>query len=163
MGALITGPGFELLQRKLERMKNEIRPQVARSLEEARSRGDLSENSEFNAAREKLWEIDRQIGELESLLADVQVVELPDSVPEAIQFGVTAKLLNLTRGREETYHIVGAGESDGARGRISYLTPLAQALIGRKKGEEIEAKVPAGTISFRVLDILPLDPRILQE
>lgn len=153
MGDLpITRRGYEYLRRKLEHLKNEALPRAEQRLGAARELGDLAENSEFDAAREELWQLERQISEIADLIGRAQVVD-PSAVDQSVvSFGATVRLLNLATNREVEYTIVGDGETDSDQGRISINSPLAQGLLGARKGEVREIELPAGVRSFKILD-----------
>ena len=152
MGDLpVTPRGFELLQNKLRTIKDDQLPKVEQRLGAARELGDLSENSEFDAAREELWRLEQLIGELQDQLARAQVV-LPSQVDQTVvSFGATVTLENLATHREETWTIVGHGEADVDQGRISVNSPLASGLVGAKSGELREIDLPAGKRTFKIV------------
>lgn len=153
----VTPQGYARLREKLEYLQHVELPKQEKALGEAREKGDLAENSEFDAAREHVWEVERQIGDLQALISDAEVQEVPRDPPGEVCFGVTVRVRNLTRGKEECYHIVGVGEGDIERGRISFMSPIGQGLIGKKVGVTFEVQVPAGTFRYEVLEIRCLE------
>ena len=144
----MTRPGHERLRAELERLKKE-RPNIVRAIAEARAHGDLSENAEYHAAREKQGMTEARIKDLEAMLGTAEVIE-PPTAGDRITFGSTVRLEDES-GKEVTYQIVGSEESDPTRGRISILAPLARTLIGRKVGDTVTAQLPAGKKTFQIL------------
>lgn len=145
--------GFEQAKAKLKHMKEVERKQLEIRLGEARELGDLSENSEYESARNDLWLLDQRVTELEDRLARVQVVD-PNSQPkDAVLFGAKVKCVDVKTKDEEIFEIVGEGEADPMNNKISVSAPIAQALIGKKVGEVAEVKAPRGTIRYKVLGI----------
>jgi len=145
----MTRPGYEKLREELEHLKRVDRPAITRAIAEARAHGDLSENAEYHAAREKQGFIEGRIAELEAKVGAAEVIEPPTS-GERVTFGSTV-LLEDESGKEHRYQIVGSDEAEPARGRISVLAPLARTLIGRTVGDTVTAKLPAGTRRFEIL------------
>jgi transcription elongation factor GreA len=145
----MTRSGYERLREELERLKRVERPAITRAIAEARAHGDLSENAEYHAAREKQGFTEARIGEVEGKLAGAEVIEPPTS-GDRITFGSTVRLED-GDGKLVCYQIVGSDESDPARGRISVLSPLARTLIGKKVGDQVVAQLPGGKKNFEVL------------
>jgi len=148
-----TPEGFQRLKAELERLKTVERKEVIKAIEEARAHGDLSENAEYEAAKERQGHIEGRIQELSDRLARAEVIEIPKTPPEKIQFGVKVKLLNLDTDEEVVYRLVGPYESDVDKGLISVTSPLGQALIGKEVGDEVEVHTPAGVRTFEILEI----------
>lgn len=150
----ITREGYEALKRELERLKKEERPKVIAEIERARAFGDLSENAEYHAAKEKQAFIEAKIRELEDKLARVVIVE---DIPQdgKVCFGCKVKLKDLDSGRVLEYQIVGGEEADPAIGKISVHSPVARALIGKEEGDEVEVVVPAGKRRYLILEVNP--------
>jgi transcription elongation factor GreA len=146
----MTRPGFEKLRDELERLKSTERYAIIKAIAEARAHGDLSENAEYHAAREKQSFIEGRINELEGKVGGAEVIEPPTS-GDRITFGSTVKLEDET-GKEHRYQIVGSDEALPAQGRISVLAPLARALIGKKVGDTVTAQLPGGTKKFDILE-----------
>ena len=134
--------GYEKLQADLKRLKEE-RPQIVDAIEEARAHGDLSENAEYHAAKERQGQVEASIAQLEDRLSRAQIIDPKDLSGDKIVFGATVTLLD-EDDKPIRYQIVGETEADAKSGRISYNSPLGRALIGRKKGDEVEVTVPSG-------------------
>ncbi|MBI2460221.1 MAG: transcription elongation factor GreA [Candidatus Rokubacteria bacterium] len=147
----MTREGFARLGQELERLKREERPRVIRAIEEARAHGDLAENAEYAAARERQAFVEGRIRELEGKLGQAEVIEPPRD-GERITFGSTV-LLRGGDGREVRYQIVGSDEADPNVGRISVLSPLARTLIGKEAGETVRVKTPGGTREYEILAV----------
>jgi len=145
----MTRPGYEKLREELERLKQVERPTIVKAIAEARAHGDLSENAEYHAAREKQSFIEGRITELEAKVGAAEVIEPPTS-GERVTFGSTVLLEDET-GKEYRYQIVGSDESEPAKGRISILSPLARALIGKTVGANVTAQLPGGKKTFDIL------------
>lgn len=147
----MTREGFIRLGQELERLKREERPRVIQAIEEARAHGDLAENAEYAAARERQAFVEGRIRELEGKLGQAEVIEPPRD-GERITFGSTV-LLRGSDGREVRYQIVGSDEADPNVGRISVLSPLARTLIGKEAGETVRAQTPGGTREYEILAV----------
>ena len=145
----MTRPGYEKLKEELDRLKRVERPAISKAIGEAREHGDLSENAEYHAAREKLGFIEGRIAALETKVGAAEVIE-PPTAGERVTFGSTVLLEDET-GKEVRYQIVGSDEAEPARGRISVLAPLARTLIGKKVGDRVTAQLPGGTKMFEIL------------
>jgi len=145
----MTRPGYEKLKEELDRLKRVERPAISKAIGEAREHGDLSENAEYHAAREKLGFIEGRIVALETKVGAAEVIE-PPTAGERVTFGSTVLLEDET-GKEVRYQIVGSDEAEPARGRISVLAPLARTLIGKKVGDRVTAQLPGGTKMFEIL------------
>ena len=147
----MTRPGYEKLSQELDRLKRVERPAITKAIAEARAHGDLSENAEYHAAREKQSFLEGRIAELETKVGNAEVIDPPTS-GERITFGSTVRLEEET-GKEVRYQIVGSDEAQPANGRISILSPLARTLIGKRVGDTVTAQLPAGTKKFDVLQV----------
>lgn len=145
----MTRAGYDKLAAELDRLKRIDRPAVAKAIGEARAHGDLSENAEYHAAREKQAFIEGRIVEIETKLGAAEVLD-PPTEGARITFGSTV-LLEDDAGKEHRYWIVGSDEAEPARGRISILSPLARTLIGRSVGATVTAQLPAGKKTFDVV------------
>ena len=150
----ITKEGYEALKKESERLKYVERPSVIRSIEEARAHGDLSENAEYDAAKERQGFVEGRIAELEHKIAYADVIDPKTVSTESVVFGCTVVLENLETEEEVRYQVVGADESDVAKGRISVVSPLGRAMIGKKVGDEVVIQAPGGKREFEVIDIL---------
>ena len=134
--------GYEKLTADLKRRKEE-RPLIVDAIEEARAHGDLSENAEYHAAKERQGQVEAEIADLESKLSRAQIIDPRELSGDKVVFGATVTLLD-ENDKPIRYQIVGETEADAKLGRISYNSPLGRALIGRKKGDEVEVTVPSG-------------------
>ncbi len=149
----MTPAGYRKLQEPLKHLKEVERPKNIREIEEARAHGDLSENAEYDAAKERQGFLEAKIRELESKLALAQVVDPARLSGDRVKFGATVTLLDLDTDTEVTYTIVGEDESDIQRGRISYTSPVARALIGKEEGDDVEVRTPKGIRSYEILKV----------
>jgi len=145
----MTRGGFERLQQELDQLKREKRPSIIKAIAEARAHGDLSENAEYHAAKERQGFIEGRIRDLEAKIGGAEVLDTPrDGV--RITFGSTIRLRG-PEGKEVRYQIVGSDEADPATGRISILAPLARTLIGKEVGDEVKVQAPGGAKTYEVL------------
>jgi len=150
----ITVEGYKTLKAEFERLKTIERPQNIKAIETARAHGDLSENAEFDAAKDRQSFIEGRIGELGYKLASAKVID-PDTVAkDCARFASRVLLENLDSEEEVEYMLVGQEESDIDRGRISISSPLGKALIGKKPGDEVVLQAPGGKRSYEIIDIL---------
>ena len=147
----MTRTGFERLRDELDRLKRVERPTIIKAIAEARAHGDLSENAEYHAAREKQSFIEGRIGELETKVSGAEVIE-PPTGGTRVTFGSTVRLED-DAGKEVRYWIVGSDEADPPRGRISILAPLARTLIGKSVGDSVTAQLPGGKKTFEILEV----------
>jgi len=148
----ITPEGFEKLKKELKHLKEVERPQNVRDIEEAREHGDLSENAEYHAAKEKQGLIEARMNEIEDKISRAEVIDPAKIKSDRISFGARVSLENLDTGEEVQYRIVGADEADIDRGTISIESPLARALIRREPGDEIKVRTPGGLREFEIID-----------
>jgi transcription elongation factor GreA len=149
----MTPAGYVRLEEELKQLKKVDRRNIAKEIEIARAHGDISENAEFHAAKERQSHIEGRIRIVEDKLARAQVIETGGSPPDTVRFGVTVLLSDDDTGEEVRYTIIGEDESDVAAGRISVTSPVARALLGKSVGDEVTVRVPKGSRSFEVLDI----------
>lgn len=149
----ITPEGYRRLQEELKRIKAVDRPQVVAEIEEARSHGDLTENAEYDAAKERQLQITRRIAELEDKLSRAQVIDPSKLDHQKVVFGASVRLSDADSGEEHRYQIVGADESDISRGRISVESPLGRSLIGKEPNDVVTVVTPRGTREFEILEI----------
>ena len=147
----MTRAGYERLKDELDRRKRVERPAITKAIAEARAHGDLSENAEYHAAREKQSFNEGRINELESKVGAAEVIESPTG-GERVTFASTVRLED-EAGKEVRYWIVGSDETEPARGRISILSPLARTLIGKRVGDTVTAQLPAGKKTFEILEV----------
>jgi transcription elongation factor GreA len=148
----ITRRGFDALDSELRQLKSSERPAVIRAIAEAREHGDLSENAEYHAAREKQSFIEGRIKELESILGRAEVID-PTRLHGSIKFGATVTLIDEDTEEERTYQIVGEAEADIERGLLNIRSPLARALIGREPGDSVEVRTPGGERNYEVVAV----------
>lgn len=151
----MTPNGYAQLEAELKRLKTVDRPQNVKEIEEARAHGDISENAEFEAAKERQAQIDARIRAIEDKLARAQVIDpaVTGTDTDAVRFGATVLLMDVESGEEVTYTIVGEDESDAANGRISVTSPVARALLGKPVDEVVRVRVPRGTREFEIREI----------
>jgi transcription elongation factor GreA len=150
----VTPEGYEALRRELEKLKRVERPENIRAIEEARSHGDLSENAEYAAAKDRQGFIEGRIIELEYKLAHLEIIH-PHNLPkDRVVFGSRVILENLETGQDVEYQLVGPDESDVGNGRISIVSPLGKAMLGRKPGDELVVEVPGGRRAYELVEIL---------
>jgi transcription elongation factor GreA len=152
MSTPMTKEGYDQLRKELERLRKEERPRVITAIAEARSHGDLSENAEYSAAKERQSFIEGRINEIETKLANAQVIESTGST-ETVVFGMTVVIKDVNDGGHRTYRLVGQDESDLQSGKISVQSPVGRALIGRRKGDTVEVKTPARLIMYEIIEI----------
>jgi transcription elongation factor GreA len=148
-----TREGLEKLRDELSRLEKVERPQNIKAIEEARSHGDLSENAEYHAAKERQGFLEGRINELKSVIASAEIIDIEGGSTDRAVFGRTVSLYNLQTDEEVAYQLVGPYESDPEKGRISVSSPLGQALIGKEEGDEVKAKTPGGFLEYEVLEI----------
>lgn len=148
----MTRAGHKALDEELKTLKSEERPAVIRAIAEAREHGDLSENAEYHAAREKQSFIEGRIKEIEAILSLAEVID-PARLSGAIKFGATVKLVDEDTDEERTFQIVGEPEADLEKGLLNLKSPLARALIGKDEGDSVEVKSPGGVRSYEILSI----------
>jgi transcription elongation factor GreA len=149
----ITKQGFEQLRGELGRLKREERPKVIQAIAEARSHGDLSENAEYAAAKERQGFIEGRIQELEHKLATSEVIESNQLTGEKVVFGTTVSLRDQKTREVKKYTLVGQDESDLKNGKISVASPVGKALIGHKVGDKVVITTPAKTLNYEILSI----------
>lgn len=150
----ITRQGYETLHKELEHLKTVERPQVIRSIEEARAHGDLSENAEYHAAKERQAFIEARLNELSYKLGSAEVID-PGTLPkDKVVFASRVLLENVDTGEGVEYQLVGPDESNIDEGKISVTSPLGRAIIGRKPGDEIVLQAPGGKRTYELVDIL---------
>ena len=149
----MTEIGFSRLQEELRRLKSVDRPAVIRAIAEAREHGDLSENAEYHAAREKQSFIEGRVTELEDIVSRAQVIDVSQLSGSTVRFGATVTLADEDSDDESIYQIVGQHEADISAGRLSVHSPLARALIGKHIGDSVEVSSPGGSRSYEVVDV----------
>jgi transcription elongation factor GreA len=147
----MTRTGYERLKEELERLKRVERPAITKAIAEARAHGDLSENAEYHAAREKQSFTEGRINELEGKVGAAEVIDAP-SGGDRVTFASTVRLED-ENGKEVRYWIVGSDEAEPAKGKISILAPLARTLIGKRVGDSVTAQLPGGKKTFEILEV----------
>ena len=149
----MTSRGAELLREELQRLKTIERPSISQAIAEARSHGDLSENAEYDAARERQGFIEARIGDIEAKLANAQIIDpkLLDADGRCV-FGATVEVED-DGGDKATWQLVGEDEADIKAGRISVTSPIARALIGKYAGDSVEVQTPGGMKRYELLDV----------
>ncbi|MEA2061775.1 MAG: transcription elongation factor GreA [Thermodesulfobacteriota bacterium] len=150
----ITPEGYEVLKKELQRLKTIERPENIKAIETARAHGDLSENAEYDAAKEKQSYLEGRIGELGYKLSNAKIIDPSKISKDVVRFASRVVLENLDSDEEVEYMLVGQDESDIEKGKISITSPLGQALIGKKPGDEIIIQAPGGKRSYELVDIL---------
>ncbi len=148
----MTPRGAQLLKDELVRLKEE-RPKISREIEVAREHGDLKENAEYHAAKERQGMVEARIKDIEAKLALAEVIDPSKLSGDKVRFGATVSLVNIESEEEVTYRIVGADEANIDEGTISISAPLARALIGKEPGDEVRAQMPAGVRLFEVVSV----------
>ena len=149
----ITAQGFAAMQDELKTLKTVERPAVIRALEEARSHGDLSENAEYEAARERQSFIEGRVAELEDTIRRAEVIDVSRLKGKEIKFGATVELADEDTDERVKYQIVGQYEADIGRGLLSLNSPLGRALIGKSVGDSVEVETPRGTKAYEIIKV----------
>lgn len=149
----ITKKGYAALKAELERLKKIERPKNIKEIEEARGHGDLSENAEYHAAKERQSHIDARIRDLEHKLAEAQIIDTSNLSTEKVVFGATVTVKDIQTETEQRYTLVGPDEGDLKNGKISVQSPVGRALIGKRVGDTVEVKTPAKVVEYEVLNI----------
>ncbi len=148
----LTAKGFAKLDAELKKLKSVERPAVIKAIAEAREHGDLSENAEYHAAREKQSFIEGRVKELESIISRADVIDL-SRMSGAVKFGATIVILDEETDEKKTYQIVGEPEASIESGLLNMKSPLARALIGKEEGDSVEVRTPGGVRSYEVLSV----------
>ena len=149
----MTADGYEKLNDEIKRLKTVERPAVIQAIAEARAHGDLSENAEYHAAKERQSWIEGQLLEFEDKLSRAQVIDVSKLTGESVKFGATVTLVDEDTDEESKYQIVGDFEADVKDGKISISSPIARALIGKDVGDSVEVSTPGGSRSYEILKV----------
>ena len=149
----MTVDGYNHLHEELKRLKTVERPSVVRAIAEARTHGDLAENAEYHAARERQSFIEGRLAELEDKIARAEVIDVSKLSGSVVKFGATVTLADEETDEEQTFRIVGEDEADIKNGRLSVTSPLARALIGKTNGDSVEVSTPRGNKSYEVVTV----------
>jgi transcription elongation factor GreA len=150
----ITPEGHAKLREELTQLKSVERPKVIQMIAVAREHGDLSENAEYHAAREKQSFIEGRVKEIEDKLARAEVIDPTKLAGDRVAFGATVKVSNTQTEEETTYRIVGADEADINAGTISISSPLARSLLGKEAGDEVKVRMPGGERTYEILEVV---------
>ena len=149
----ITPDGLGRLQEELRRLKSEERPAVIRAIAEAREHGDLSENAEYHAAKERQAFIEGRVAELEDKISRAEVIDPTKISGKKVMFGARVQVVDEDSSKEATYQIVGTDEADIGKGLLSVTSPLARALIGKEVGDQVEVQTPSGAKYYEILSV----------
>jgi len=149
----MTVEGYNRLQEELKRLKSVDRPAVIRAIAEARTHGDINENAEYHAARERQSFIEGRLADLEDKIVRAEVIDVSKLSGSAVKFGATVTLADEETDEEQTFRIVGEDEADISNGRLSVTSPLARALIGKSKGDSVEVSTPRGNRSYEIVTV----------
>ncbi len=153
----VSQKGYARLRDELDRLQKEERPAVIKSIETARAHGDLKENAEYHAAKERQGHVEGRIIELKDKLGRAEIIDCSKVQCDRVVFGTVVKLVNLDTEEEVCYQLLGPEESDVGTGSISVLSPLGRAMIGKMVGDEIAFKAPGGVRALEIIDISPPD------
>jgi len=148
----MTAEGLAALEKELKRLKDE-RPIISKAIGVAREHGDLSENAEYHAAKERQGFIEAQLKEIESVISHAEVIDPAELSGDVVKFGATVMVIDEDSDEEATYKIVGSHEADAGNGTISVTSPLAKALIGKTIGDSVEVATPRGEKSYEIADV----------
>lgn len=149
----LTQEGYEKLTGELEELKNKKRKEISAAIEHARSLGDLKENAEYHAAKEAMANNEKRVKELEDRLSRVEIIDESMISSDKAYIGAKLKLKDLDSGEELEYTLVGQDEADPVKGFISVSSPVGKVLLGRSEGEDIQIKVPAGILNYKIIKI----------
>jgi len=149
----ITREGYDRLRAELKRLEQKERPKVIQAISEAREHGDITENAEYEAAKEKQAMLEGKINDLHYKLSQCEIVEVAQGSAERVTFGTTVELEDLDTGEEVQYRLVGPYEADLAQGTISVTSPIGKALIGKEAGDDVKVQTPGGIKNLEILDI----------
>jgi transcription elongation factor GreA len=146
----MTAEGLARLEEELRHLKNTARPEVIRAIAEAREHGDLSENAEYHAARDRQSFIEGRVGELEDKISRAEVIDVKKLSGKTVMFGATVTLIDEDSEEKLTYQIVGEDEADVKQGRLAVTAPLSRAIIGKKVGDVVEVNTPKGEKAYEI-------------
>jgi transcription elongation factor GreA len=149
----MTPRGYALLDEELRRLRAEDRPRIVREIETARAHGDISENAEYHAAKDRQGQIEARLRQLEDRLARAQVIDPREQSGERVVFGATVVLVDVESAERTTYTIVGEDEADVGQGMISVTSPVARAIMGREEGASVQVRVPKGMRELEILEV----------
>ncbi|HEY2050021.1 MAG TPA: transcription elongation factor GreA [Caulobacteraceae bacterium] len=149
----MTAEGFQALDAELRRLKTQERPAVTAAISEARQHGDLSENAEYHAAKERQGWIESRIAEIEDRMARAQIIDVSKLSGAQVKFGATVSVVDEDTEEEARYQIVGEHEADVRAGKISIASPIARAMIGKETGDVVEVNTPGGVKAYEILKV----------
>ncbi len=149
----MTKDGYDKKMAELNRLENEERPEVVRAIQEAREKGDLSENAEYDAAKERQGMLEAKISELKNLVATARIIDESKLQTEEVQLMNKVTIVNVKSKAKMTYTIVSETESNLREGKISITTPIAKGLLGHKVGDVVDVQVPVGKMQFKIMEI----------
>ena len=149
----LTSNGFEKIKKELEHLKTKKRREISKEIGKARAHGDISENAEYDAAKDAQGLNEKRISEFEDKLSQAQIIDESQMSTDEVLIGATAKVVDLETDDEEIYTLVSEAEADFANGKISVTSPVGKALLGHKIGDTIEINVPAGTLKYKITEI----------
>lgn len=149
----MTIEGFQKLEAELQRLKGVERPRIIQAIAEARSHGDLSENAEYHAAKEQQGMNEARVAELEDKLSRADIIDVTKLSGDTVKFGASVKLIDEDTDEKVTYRIVGEYEASVKEGKVSITSPIARALIGKKKGDSVEVATPKGAKAYEILSV----------
>lgn len=149
----MTASGYAQIEAEIKHLKSVERPAVIRQIEEARAHGDLSENAEYHAAKERQGFIEGRVLDLEDMISRAQVIDPTKLGGDSVKFGATVTLIDEDTDEKSKYQIVGEIEADVKQGRISITSPMARALIGKAKGDSVEVNTPGGGRSYEIVKV----------
>jgi len=149
----MTAGGYKALEDEINQLKNVDRHEIIKAIAEARAHGDLSENAEYHAAKERQGFIEGRVMELEDMLGRAEIIDVSKLSGSTVKFGATVTLVDEDTDQKKKYQIVGDHESDAKKGRISISSPIARALIGKTKGDSVEVAAPGGARSYGILKV----------
>jgi transcription elongation factor GreA len=149
----MTAEGYQALDAELKRLKTEERPAVIQAISEARSHGDLSENAEYHAAKERQAFIETRLAEIEDKIARAQIIDVSKLSGKQVKFGATVQLVDEDTGDKANYKIVGEDEADVKAGKVSITSPIARAMIGKEEGDVVEVMAPGGAKSYEIVKV----------
>ena len=149
----MTAEGLQKLKEELQHLESVERPRVIAAIAEAREKGDLSENAEYDAAKEEQGILESKIALIKSKLADARIIDETDINTDEVQILTKVRVQNMKTGQEKVYQLVTEGEANILEGKIATTTPIAKGLMGKKVGETAEVIVPAGKLEFKILEI----------
>ena len=150
---VVTPEGLKKLQDELEQLKTVTRPEIAEKIKIARGFGDLSENSEYDEAKNEQGKIEARITDLEAMLKDIKVIDDSEITNDKVMLGVSVTIRDEQNGKERTFKVVGTAEANAGAGKISDESPIGKALIGHTIGETVVAEAPRGEVKFTILEI----------